>query len=210
MARKSLITPVGFLSFPHLDVPAQPPINKKTGKPEGVAKYSMAIVFPEGTDIEALKNEVVAAAVERWGEGAVAQLKSGRLKNPIRDDATDVKEKKYPKGSIFFNTRSEMKPRAVFPWPDQATGQAMEIPEDQIKEVLYAGAKVRISVTAFAYDTAGNKGVSFGLGNVQLIDGTSPRWAGKADPQDEFAPVQTEVTPLGAPDMSDVETTQED
>lgn len=207
MGRKAIISPVAFLSFPHLDQPQQPPIDKKTGKPQGEAKYSVALVWPEGTDLTELQNEVVTVAVERFGAGAVAKLKSGALKNPLRGNPADVAEKKYPKGSTFTNARSAMKPQGAFPWKESGKDIAALVPADRMKDVFYPGAKVRASLTAFAYDTAGNRGVSFGLGNVQLIDGTTERWAGRADAVDEFGTLMDTqpVAPLGAQDVGKLE-----
>jgi len=45
---------------------------------------------------------------------------------------------------------------------------------------------VRASVTAFAYDRPESKGVSFGLNNIQLLDGTTPRLDGRKAAEDEF------------------------
>lgn len=206
MARKPIMTPVAFLSFPHVDLPQQPPIDKKTGKPQGEAKYSVALVWPEGTDLTELQNEVVTVAVERFGPGAVAKLKSGALKNPLRSSADDVAEKKYPKGSTFTNARSAMKPQGAFPWKEPGKDTAAIVPDDRMKDVFYPGAKVRATLTAFAYDTAGNRGVSFGLGNLQLIDGTTPRWAGRADAVDEFAPLmESQPAPLAANEAGPLE-----
>jgi hypothetical protein len=51
---------------------------------------------------------------------------------------------------------------------------------------VYSGAFARVSVTAFAYDQQGNKGVSFGLNNVQMLGG-GERLLGGPRAQDEFA-----------------------
>ena len=58
------------------------------------------------------------------------------------------------------------------------------------KEV-YAGRWCVASLRAFAYDTNGNKGVSFGLQNVQILD-NDEAWGGmRARAEDEFEPVES-------------------
>ena len=197
-AKYTVITPVAFLSYPWLDEP-QPPQN--LGEK---AKYGTALVFPAGTDLQALESVVIAAAVKKFGEGAVAQLKAGRLRNPLRSDPEDVKEKKYPAGSTFTSARSEQRPGYVFLYADPETGKPMRMPDDQVKGAFYPGAKVRAQLTAFGYDKKGNKGVGFGLNNLQLVDGdplTAPRWDGR-DAAEEAFEAEGELRPA---DMSDLE-----
>lgn len=172
---KKLLTPKATLSFPHIDEPV-PPMNGK-----GEPKYSVALVFAPGTDLSALQAAVLEAATDKWGAKAVSMLKSGALRDPFRRDAV---EKGYEEGSIFFNARSTERPGAVFLWPDSKTQKAMIIPDDLRKKELYAGAQVRASVTAFAYDNEG-KGVSFGLNNLQKI-GEGPRRDGRKKAEEEF------------------------
>lgn len=188
---KKIITGNAILSYPHLDEP-QAPMNGV-----GNSKYSASLVFLSGADLSAMQAAVVEAAVEKWGAGAVAKLKSGALKNPLR---TDAEAKGYPEGAIFTNVRSEQRPGLVYLWADPNTKKpALVIPgmasglyelteadKTKIKQVFYAGATVRASITAFAYDRPESKGVSFGLNNLQLIDGTTPRLDGRKAADDEF------------------------
>lgn len=178
MAKKQ-ITPPAVASYPHLDVP-QAPMNG-IGNP----KYSVSLVFSKGTDLSALEAAALEAATDKWGPSAVAKIKAGALKWPLRNKPEDVELKGYPEGSTFINVRSEQKPGTVYLYPD-ASGKPAQVPDDKIKEVFYAGATVRASITAFAYDRPESKGVSFGLNNIQLIDGTTPRLDGRKKAVDEF------------------------
>lgn len=188
---KKLITPVALLSYPHLDEPQQP----KNGK--GKAKYSVSLIFAPGTDITALQVAVAEAGVDKFGPTAVAKLKSGALKNPLR---TDAEAKGYPEGSVFINARSEQQPGAVYLWADPETKKPAMVPAEKLKSVFYPGAKVRVSVTAFGYDNE-SKGVSFGLNHIQLVDGTTPRIDGRKAAEDEF---EADATMQPA-DLSDIE-----
>lgn len=173
---KKVITPPAVASYPHLDLP-QAPMNG-----QGNPKYSVSLVFAKGTDLSALQAAALEAAVDKWGAGAAGKLKSGALKSPFRLDA---EAKGYPEGSIFINVRSEQKPGTVYLYPGADNKPAI-VPDDKVKETFYAGATVRASITAFAYDRPESKGVSFGLNNIQLIDGTTPRLDGRAKAEDEF------------------------
>ena len=54
---------------------------------------------------------------------------------------------------------------------------------------VYSGAWYRAQVRAFAYDTAGNKGVSFGLQNVQKLRDDDPLGSGRIPANKAFEPV---------------------
>ena len=194
-AKFTVVTPVAFLSYPWLDVP-QP-----ADEPGGKDKYGAALVFPKGSDLKPLEQAVIAAAVKRFGEGAVAQLKAGRLHNPLRNDPDDVREKKYPEGSTFTGARSEQRPGFVYLYADPATGKPMIVPPEKIKSEFYAGAMVKAQVTAFGFDRKGKKGVGLGLNNLPLVDGTTPRWDGRDKADDAFE-AEGELQPA---DLSDLE-----
>lgn len=179
---KRWITAVGTLSYPHL---AEPFVGKNA-TPGQKPKYSCAFLM-DGNDPEVrasiAKGEaaLLTAAEEVFGTKAATMLKTGALKNPFR---RDWEAKGYPENTIYFNTRSEYKPQCVYAWPGP-DGRPAEIPQEDIKSVLYPGAKVRISVLAYFYDTQGSKGVTFGLGNVQKVaDG--PRLDNSVSAFDEF------------------------
>ena len=151
-----VITPEAILSYPQLFTPKAP-------MGGGEEKYSCALVFPEGTDLTALKKAIATVAEEKWGSKAKDMFKKGQLRNPLRDDA---ESKGYAEGSVFTNVRTKQRPGIVGIVPDPETGKPMPI-EDESR--VYPGVIVRASLTAFAYDSNGNRGVSFGLGNVQVI-----------------------------------------
>lgn len=166
-----IITPKAILSYPHLFEP-------RAQSPGAEPMYSCSLVFEAGTDLSELKQAAWAAAKEKWGDKAEAMLKDGRIRMPFR---TDGAEKGYPEGSVFINVRSKSAPGIVdrYAGPD---GKPVRITDESL---IYPGCIVRASVRAFAYDTSGNKGVSFALGNIQkLADG--PRLDGKRKAEDEF------------------------
>jgi hypothetical protein len=60
---------------------------------------------------------------------------------------------------------------------------------------VYSGAWYRAQVRAFAYENAGNKGVSFGLQNVQKLRDDDPLGSGRIPASKAFEPVDV---PAGA------------
>lgn len=167
-----VITPKAILSYPHLFSPQAPPGG-------GKAKYSACLIFEKGTDLSALKKAVLDAAVTKWGaDKAPGMIRAGQLRLPFRED---WEAKGYPEGAVFLNVRTEQQPGivSIYPGPDKKP-----LPITEEKEI-YPGCYVRASINPFAYDTQGNKGVSFALNNIQkLADG--PRLDNRRAAEDEF------------------------
>lgn len=169
------------LSYPHLH---QPQPGRNGGKP----KYSGAFVFaPDNKSLAELEAAAIEAAEAKYPGKGAEMLRTGKLRSPFRKDA---EAKDYPVGSIFINARSEQKPQCVYSWPAPGTPvgekpKPAQIPDDKIRDELYAGAQVNVSLAAFTYDTDGNKGVSFALNNVQKT-GEGARLDGRKAAEDEF------------------------
>lgn len=180
-ASTSVITDIVTLSYPHVAVPQ--PVTDDDDKPTGKFKYSTAVVYAPGADLTKERNAIAAAAEAAYPNGAgLEMLRTGKLVQPIR---TDAEAKNYPVGSVFFNARTEKKPQVVYNYPDPTTGKPMEVPQDLIAEKVYAGVQARVSLRAFAYNKKGKKGISFALGNIQVIaDGA--RLDGRKAAVDEF------------------------
>jgi hypothetical protein len=184
-----VITSEATLSFPNLIVP------RAGQKPGSKAKYSASVVFypeqlatPAGkATIAAINAAVLAVATAKFGATGAEMIKKGKLNTPLRDDA---EAKDYPEGSLFLNARSEQKPACVFAYADSESVAAgkpkpKKMTDEEIKKEMYAGAKVRVSFTAFYYDVEGNKGIGVGLNNLQKV-GEGTRIDGRKAAEDEF------------------------
>ncbi len=198
MAQQKIITQPAILSFPALAKARA--MDKEDGTP-GEPKYSAMLVFPPGTNLAALDKAIEEVAIEAWGAGARAKLASGAIDNSLRGGEQAV-SKGHAKGTRYLNARSKQQPGFVFAYPDPATGKPQVVPQDQVEATFYPGAKVRASITVFSYESGKmKKGISFGLNNVQLLDGTTPRLDNRKPAQDEF-----EVDPNAAPpSLADVD-----
>lgn len=170
-----VITPIATLSYPHLHAPQAPTDGK--GKP----KYSCTLIFTPGADLSALVAAVLAAAEAKYPGKGEEMLRKKMLRTPFRDDA---EAKGYEPGAIFVNVRTEKQPGIVYAHAGPNSKPA-PMPADKVLDEMYPGCKVRASLAAFAYDSNGNKGVSFALNNLQKI-GEGERLDGRRSAEDEF------------------------
>lgn len=162
-----VITPEALLSYPHF--------NEPRADDKGDLWYDCALVFPEGTDLKAMKAAVVEVAKAQFGEKAVQMFKDGELKSPFR---TDAKKKGYPEGSTFFSCKSKNKPGIVGVNPGKDGKPAPYTGE------IYAGLLVKASIRPYYYKQQGG-GIAMGLGNVQVV-GKGQRLDNRMDAADEF------------------------
>lgn len=173
---ENIMTPEFRVSFPYVFRPQKA---MEAGKDP---KFSLVMLFPPGADLTALKNAALAAITEKWGAD---KTKWPKLRLPFRDQGEKTQEG-YVKGAVFITATSKQKPGLV----DQ--GVQPIIDETQ----FYAGCYAKATLRAFTYENTGNKGVSFGLQNVQKTrDGES--LSGRVNAEKEFAPIAD--TDGGAP-----------
>lgn len=138
--------------------------------PTKAARYSVTLLWPKTTDLSALKKAASNAARKKWGDKIPSNLRS-----PFRDGDVDRSDDPVFKGMLFTSARSKDKPGIVDRMVHPITN-----PMD-----FYSGCMANVTVNAFAYDQAGNKGVSFALGNIQKVaDG--PRLTGQRPPDEDF------------------------
>jgi len=165
-----VITPTFRVSFPNVFRPAKP-MAGSTQEP----KYGLTMLFSKDDDISALKKAAEDACAEKWGADKSKWPKN--LRSPFRDQGEKDYEG-YEEGAVFVNATSKQRPGLV----DANMNDIIDESE------FYAGCYARASINAFAYDTAGNRGVAFGLNNVQKLKDGEPL-GGRTRPEDDFEPV---------------------
>ena len=171
-----VVTPVARLSYPALFTPAK-------GMDGAEGKYQCELIFEPGEDLSKLKAAAKEAARTKWGDKIPANLRS-----PFREGDVDRSEKDGYEGRIFIGARSKDRPGVV-------VGGGLEDCVDP-REV-YGGCYVRASVTAFAYDRSGNRGIAFALNNIQKL-GEGTRLDNRRAASDEFeADLNEEPASLG-------------
>lgn len=167
--QRALITPPGIASYAFVWKP-QPSM---TAGQE--PKFALTLVVSKKADLSELRKACEAAAIKKFGDKALRLIKLGKVSLPFRDGDEDREDDDLYTGKIFFAAKSSQQPRVV--------DEDLQPITDQFE--FYSGCKCRISVWPYGYDVNGNKGVAFGLNNVQkLADGE--RLSGRQAPEDEF------------------------
>lgn len=158
----------------------------------GKDEYSIVALFPKGADLAALKAAANAAIVEKLGADKTKWPKG--LRNPFRDQAEREKDGKMPDGheagAIFINLKSTEKPGVV-------DANVQDILEER---QVYSGAYYIANVRPFYYDQKGNRGVSFGLLNLQKVADGDPL-GGRVRPTDAFKAVEGAAVAASAEDV---------
>lgn len=171
----TLVTPYATLSFPSLFQPKSIPGTDQE------PKYSCALLFDaaaqQSPEYKKMQEAVVTVAKSKFGENV--NFKGLRLPFTDAGEKSD-KYKGYEDGIIVINVSSKQKPGIV-----DARKNDVLLPEQ-----VYAGQLVRAQVVAYAYDKAGNRGVSFGLNHVQIVKHDAPRIDGRVDPQNAFDAIE--------------------
>lgn len=168
MTEERIHSPVGRVTFAHADSPAvydQADGSKKE-------QYEVTLIWDEGTDLTMLHDLVRQAAQARWGQS----VKMGSLKLPIRPNSDKEDTAGFTKPGYFAAFRSKFKPGVVL-------ANAQPAPEGTI----YSGCYARVSCSAWAYESPGNKGVRLNLNNIQFIrDGEPISSGGGVAATDDF------------------------
>jgi len=165
MSKQKILTPEFRVSFPKMFKP------EAGMNGEGPAYYSLVMLFPKDTDLTALKTAAQNAIKEKWGDKKPANLRS-----PFRDG--DEKELDGYAGQIYITCKSKDKPGLVNAAVEKITDEAD----------FFAGCYARATLTCYAYDQNGNRGVSFGLQNVQKLRDGEP-FGSKRKAEDDFEAV---------------------
>ena len=138
-------------SYAHVFQPAE--------TPNGTLKYSVSILIPK-TDKETVArfqkafDDTKSANAAFWGGNVPKMLKGG-----LRDGDEEKSDPVYA-GHYFFNANSNEKPGVV----DAELNPIVDASE------LYSGCYGRASVTFYAYNAQGSKGIACGLNNLQKLE----------------------------------------
>ena len=141
-------------------------------------KYNIAILIDK-SDTATLKK--IQAGIDAAIEVGIDKLKdkSGKvpagLKTPLRDGDEDRSDDSAFEGKMFVNANSTRKPEIV----NETLDPIMS------KDEFYAGCYGRASISFYAYNTAGSKGIACGLNNLQKLE-DGERLAGGSSASDDF------------------------
>jgi len=182
------LTPIGTLCFADALFEAKPAA--EGGKP----RYSVVLGFDDialkTSQYQDLRAAVVAAATDKWGAQKAADPAFMRtLRLPFRN-AAEKEYEGFDKFTVYITPWS--------PGDKKAPGIVDLNNVDMPKPDVWSGQLGRATVRAFAYDTSGNKGVSFSLEHVQIVKADMPRIDGRRSAQAAFANVDnSQLAALG-------------
>lgn len=150
------------------------------GKPEN-AKYSTVLLIPKADTKtmdeirRAEKQALLNGKEKKFGGRIPKDWKSIIHDGDDEDEEIDYDKNPEYKGCYYMSVSSKTRPGIV---------DRQRQPIEDSSEV-YSGCYARVSINAFAYNTQGNKGVSFGLNHIQ-------KWAdgdylgGRTRAEDDF------------------------
>lgn len=149
----------------------------------GTPKYSVSLIIPKSDVDTAKKIRAAIKAAYEEGEGklkgnsrAVPALEA--IKIPLRDGDMERPGDEAYKDSYFVNANSATQPGIV----DASCQRILERSE------VYSGVYGRASISFYAFNSNGNKGIACGLNNLQKIRDGEPL-GGKPRPEDDFSVV---------------------
>lgn len=156
------------LSFPYLFKPRQPSAGQ-----DGDPKYSVMLLIPK-SDKDTLARLRAAEQTALINGAATLGLKDassavlgqrGLSPSIIKDADADGTAEDYPEREGHFY----MTVNAQVTFTPQVVDRNVQPILDQSE--VYSGVYAKVSLNAFAYKRPEKKGISFGLGNVQILGG---------------------------------------
>ena len=147
----------------------------------GKPKFSVSLIIPKSDTVTVGK--IKAAIEEAYRDGQSKLKGNGKsvpalstLRNPLRDGDLERPDDPAYANAYFVNANSTSAPGIV----DAAKNQIIE------KSEVYSGCYGRASISFYAFNANGNKGIACGLNNLQKIRDGEPL-GGKASAESDFA-----------------------
>lgn len=152
----------------------------------GTPKYSVSLIIPKADTKTVSK---VKAAIQAAYEEGGAKLKGNgksvpplvAIKSPLRDGDTERPDDAAYAGCYFLNANASTAPGIV----DAACEPILE------RSQVYSGVYGRASVSFYAFNSNGNKGIACGLNNLQKCRDGEPL-GGRTRAEDDFGTMADE------------------
>lgn len=148
----------------------------------GAEKYSVSLIIPKSdkktiADIEKAIDNAIKEGASKFG-GKIPN--KAALKLPLRDGDLERDDEAY-NDSFFVNANSTTPPQIV----DTKVQPILD------RNEVYSGVYARVSVTFYAFNSNGNKGIACGLGNIQKVRDGEPL-GGRSNAIDDFTTLDDE------------------
>lgn len=151
----------------------------------GKEKYSVSLIIPKSDTktVTAIEKAIDAAIEEGIGKFGGKKPNKVALKLPLRDGDLEKDDVNY-KDAYFINANSITAPQIV----DKQVQPILDQAE------VYSGCYARVSISFYAFNTNGNRGVACGLGNIQKICDGEPL-GGHSSASDDFTAIGEQSEP---------------
>jgi hypothetical protein len=152
----------------------------------GTPKYSVSLIIPKSDTVTVAKIKAAIDAAYKEGE---AKLKGNSrsvpalsaIKTPLRDGDAERPDDEAYKNAYFVNANATTAPGIV----DADLNPIISRSE------VYSGVYGRASITFYAFNSSGNRGIACGLNNLQKIRDGEPLGS-KASAESDFADFATD------------------
>ena len=142
----------------------------------GEKKYSVSILIDKNDKKTLARINKAIEDAKQAGKAKFGGKVPANLKTPLRDGDEDRPDDEVYAGKYFINANAKTKPGII----DKAGNPIIDSTE------FYSGCYGHASITFFAFNTSGNKGIACGLNNIMKTrDGES--LGGRSKAEDDFA-----------------------
>jgi len=139
-------------------------------------KYSVSILIPKKDKATLAKIEAAIAEATEAGKTKFGGKIPAKLKLPLRDGDEERPDDETYEGCMFINANNTNKPGLV----DANLDPIMD------KEEFYSGCYGRASISFYAFNTSGNKGIACSLNNLQKLEDGDRLSGGGATAEEDF------------------------
>jgi len=141
-------------------------------------KFSASLLIPKSDKDTIAKIEAAVSAAREQGKGKWGGKIPAKLKLPLRDGDEERPEDEAYAGCYFLNANAKTRPGIVDKFANPIMNQ----------DEVYSGCYGRASITFFAYDSNGSKGIACGLNHLMKTkDGEA--LGGRSTAESDFAEV---------------------
>lgn len=144
-------------------------------------KYSVSCIIGKSDKGTISRIQKAVELAKEEGKGKWGGKIPANLKMPLRDGDIDRPEDEAYADSMFLNANSKQAPQIV----DKKVQPILDQTE------VYSGCYGNVSITFYAYNSNGNKGIAAGLGNIQKLRDGEPLGS-RVNAQDEFDAIDAE------------------
>jgi hypothetical protein len=180
----NVLLPPGRVVYPNLVTPGLP----KGRTDETDRQWSAGVLLPANADLAVLETEIARVVKEaKLPKNARTGIIETEDVEKLARYAAEFPRLVRTSRRAYTRTGAPMGPPGVV-FADGKT----KVEPDQERDQCYGGRWVRITVQPFAYDASGNRGVSLGLVNAQLLAHDERMGGARPSAADEFDAVDVD------------------